>query len=154
MSKRDFWLATFPIVVGILLLTTIIILWKREWAVDLRSNPKAAIKKVCLWAVRLRSKPKAAIKEVCLWAVRLRSKPKAAIKEVWRLAWERWCRFRGETTGDVEKGSPDAGNPQERIPNGSPNPAGSLHTDGKGATTVDESPTTLPLTPTCQNTKV
>jgi len=144
MSKRDFWLATFPIVVGILLLTTIIILWKREWAVDLRSDPNAAIK------------------EVCLWAVRLRSKPKAAIKEVWRLAWERWCRFRGETTGDVEKGSPDAGNPHERIPNGSPNPAGSLHTDGKGASTtdgkgastVDESPTTLPLTPTCQNTKV
>jgi len=119
MSRRDFWLATFPVFVGIILLTFIVVLWRRPWA------------------------------------VRLRSGPEAAIEAKWRLVGEIWCRFRRGTTGDVEKGSPNAGNPQEeRIPNGSPNPAGSLHTDGKGATTVDESPTTLPLTPTCQNTKV
>ncbi|PUU82950.1 hypothetical protein B9Z19DRAFT_1190011 [Tuber borchii] len=38
MSKRDFWLATFPVLVGILLLTAIIILWKRPYIIELRSR--------------------------------------------------------------------------------------------------------------------
>jgi len=42
MSKRDFWLATFPVLVGILLLTAIIILWKRPYVIELRSNLKAS----------------------------------------------------------------------------------------------------------------
>jgi len=46
MSKRDFWLATFPVLAGILLLTAIVILWKRQWAIKLRSDPKTAIKEM------------------------------------------------------------------------------------------------------------
>jgi len=114
MSRRDFWLATFPVFVGILLITLIVVLWRRPRAVHLR----------------------------------------AVIKKKWGQAWEKWSPFPRGTTSDVEKGSPDAGNPHERIPNGSPNPAGSHHTDDKGAFTVGEPPTTPPLTPAGQNTRV
>ncbi|PUU79844.1 hypothetical protein B9Z19DRAFT_788994 [Tuber borchii] len=36
LSLRQFWLATAPTLVGILLLTVLVIIWKREWAIDLR----------------------------------------------------------------------------------------------------------------------
>ena len=38
LSLRHFWQITGPILAGILLLTVVVVLWKREWAVNLRSG--------------------------------------------------------------------------------------------------------------------
>ena len=37
-SLLNFWLATAPMLAGVLLLTTVVIIWKRKWAIDLRSR--------------------------------------------------------------------------------------------------------------------
>ena len=38
LSLSQFWLATAPILVGILLLTVLVIIWRRQWAIDLRDR--------------------------------------------------------------------------------------------------------------------
>lgn len=38
LSLRQFWLATGPILAGVLLLTVLVVIWKRQWAIDLRSR--------------------------------------------------------------------------------------------------------------------
>ena len=38
LSLRHFWQITGPILVGVLALTVLVVLWKREWAVNLRSG--------------------------------------------------------------------------------------------------------------------
>lgn len=38
LSLSQFWLETAPILVGILLLTVLVIIWRRQWAIDLRAR--------------------------------------------------------------------------------------------------------------------
>ena len=53
-SLLSFWLATAPTLAVILLLTVVVILWKRKWAIDLRSEWGDSIKEK--WG-RFRKKP-------------------------------------------------------------------------------------------------
>ena len=115
ISRRDFWLATFPVLVGILLLTAIIILWKRQYVIKLRSDLKTS--------------------SIEKWS---------SIKKKWSGVGNKWSRFRRGATSDVEKGS-HACNSQELMLNSSANLPGSPHTLGDDhAATAGGASTTPP----------
>ena len=70
LSLSQFWLATAPILVGILLLTVLVIIWRRQWAIDLRAR---VWKRWCqsFWGVFIMGSVWPALGSVCEFLLQL-----------------------------------------------------------------------------------